>query len=271
MELAVARSYGGGGGGWRGGRDGGGRGGGGGGGGGGGRGRSGLGDGDGPGAAGGAGGGSGGGRGNRDGHRYDGGDAACAPGGSCSDEVEASSIDCRIVLPFSSAIAGYVAAITTRLSSTASASTLVLHVGEGVASVLDSLSLTHGLSSMPIGLPVDRTTQQRQDWPAAPASHSSLHSSTACVIREISFSRLGFLEGFEHVLLAEDLTCLPTAAFERPGFLNGSRCVFVARSDSESSSLAISRSLHQHTYSPRTNASSRASHRRYGKLLECMH
>ena len=245
MELAVARTYGGDGGGWRGGRDGGGRGGGGGGGGGGGRGRGGLGDGGGPGGspggAGGAGGGSGGGRGNSDGHRYDGGDAAWTPGGSCSDGVEASIIDCRIVLPvpFSSAIAGYVAAITARLSSTASASTLVLHVGGGVASVLDSLSLTHGLSSMPIGLPVDRTTQQRQDWPAAPASHSSLHSSTACVIREISFSRLGFLEGFEHVLLAEDLTCLPTAAFERPGFLNGSRCVFVARSDSESSSLAI--------------------------------
>jgi hypothetical protein len=97
---------------------------------------------------------------------------------------------------------------------------------------------------MPIGLPVDRTTQQRQDWPAAPASLSSLHSSTACVIREVPFSRLGFLEGFEHMLLAVYFTCLPSAAFERTGFLNGSRCV--ARSDSESSlaKMTPSRAAH---------------------------
>ena len=97
---------------------------------------------------------------------------------------------------------------------------------------------------MPIGLPVDRTTQQRQDWPAAPASLSSLHSSTACVIREVPFSRLGFLEGFEHMLLAVYFTCLPSAAFERTGFLNGSRCV--ARSDSESSLAKMTPSRRPH-------------------------
>ena len=80
--------------------------------------------------------------------------------------------------------------------------------------------------------------------PAAPASLSSLHSSTACVIREVPYSRLGFLEGFEHMLLAVYFTCLPSAAFERTGFLNGSRCV--ARSDSESSLAKMTPSRRPH-------------------------
>ena len=135
--------------------------------------------------------------------------------------------------------AGYVAAITTRISSVRCdrrCGSIHTHCRSG--------SLTHGLSSLPIGLPVDQTTQQRQDWPAAPASLSSLHSSTACVIREVPFSRLGFLEGFEHMLLAVYFTCLPSAAFERTGFLNGSRCV--ARSDSESTLAKMTPSRRPH-------------------------